>query len=424
MSEEVKKNVLEYIEKNKEELVSSIVKAVQIPSVIGNEQAMAEYMKKKYEEIGLTVAEVQPEYEKIQDHPAFSSSGLSFEGRKNIIGIWEGQEGAPSLTLNGHMDVVSPEPVENWTKDPWGGEIEGNKLYGRGSGDMKAGLMANWFALKALLDMGVKPKGKVLLQSVLEEEAGGAGGTLFCLEEGYLTDGFIATEPHALRLTVAHAGVMYFRVKVLGKTAHAGMAHTGVNAISKMIKIYHALEKLSEKRAKEVYFELFHKGSGQSVHLNLGTLKGGDWASNVPGEAVLECRIGFIPSETRAEIKKLVEKTIWEAAQGDEWLEQHPPEVEWYGWTTEAWNQDPEDPYVQKFKKSAENVLGREVEIAGRAAGNDARFTQYYKRPGLVFGPRCSNMHGPDEYVEIDSVIDTAKVFAAHIIDWCGIEEN
>ncbi|GIN21548.1 ArgE/DapE family deacylase [Siminovitchia fordii] len=424
MTANTKKKVQNYIEEHKDELVKAIVKAVQIPSVIGDENAMANYMKKKYEEIGLKVVEVYPEYEKIQNHPAFSSSGLPFEGRKNIIGIWEGKEEAPSLTLNGHIDVVSPEPVENWTKDPWGGEIEGNKLYGRGSGDMKAGLMANWFALKALLDLGIKPKGKVMLQSVIEEEAGGAGGTLSCLEDGYVTDGFIATEPHALRLTVAHAGVMYFRVRVLGKTAHAGMAHLGVNAISKMYKVYNELEELAEKRAKGVYFELFHKGSGQSVHMNLGTLKGGDWASNVPGEAVLECRVGFIPSETRAEIKELIERTVQEAAKGDEWLEEHPPEVEWYGWTTEAWNQDPEDPYVKAFKKTAEDVLGREVEIAGRAAGNDARFTQYYDKPGLVFGPRCSNMHGPDEYVEIDSVIDTAKVFAAHIIDWCGVEED
>lgn len=412
------------IENNEAELIHEIANVVKIPSVIGNEIKMQEYMKKKYEEIGLKVVEVQPDYEKVKNHPAFSSSGLSFEGRKNIIGIWEGNTEAPSLTLNGHMDVVSPEPMEKWTKDPWGGEIEGNRLYGRGSGDMKAGLMANWFALKTLLDLGIKPKGTVHLQSVLEEEAGGAGGTLSCMEEGYVTDGFISTEPHSMRITVAHAGVMYFRVKVLGKTAHAGLAHLGVNAISKMIKIYNALEDLGEKRAKEVYFDLFHKGSGQSVHLNLGTLKGGDWASNVAGEAVLECRIGFIPSETRAEIQKLVEETVKEAIKGDDWLEQNPPQIEWYGWTTEAWNQDPSDPFVVSFKKTAESVLGREVEIAGRASGNDARFTQYYDKPGICFGPIVGNMHGPDEYVEIDSVIDTAKVLANHIVDWCGIEKN
>lgn len=422
MTTELKKRAQEYIEENKEELIQAVVQAVQTPSVIGNENAMIEFMKKKYEEMGLKIAEVYPEYEKVQDHPAFCSSGLSFEGRKNVIGIWEGSGDAPSLTLNGHVDVVSPEPVENWTRDPWGGEIEGNKLYGRGSGDMKGGLMANWFALKALLDLGIKPKGAVHLQSVIEEEAGGAGGTLACMQEGYVTDGFIATEPHAFRVTVAHAGVLYFRVRVLGKTAHAGMAHLGVNAISKMYKVYNALEELGNQRAKDVYFELFHKGSGQSVHLNLGTLRGGDWASNVAGEAVLEARIGFIPSETRAEIKELVEKTVQEAIKGDEWLEQNPPEIEWYGWTTEAWNQDPEDPYVQSFKKTAEDVLGQEVEIAGRASGNDARFTQYYGKPGIAFGPKCANMHGPDEYVEIDSVIETAKVFAAHIIDWCGVE--
>src|SRR5699024_2447440 len=136
-------------------------------------------------------------------------------------------------------------------------------------------------------------------------------------------------------MTTSHAGIMYFRVKVKGKTAHAGLAHEGVNAISKMYKVFHALEELNKWRSENITFELYEQGSGQAVHLNLGALHAGDWVSTVPGEAVLECRIGFIPGESRKEIKKLIHDTISQAAAHDEWLTNNPPVIEWFGWSTE-----------------------------------------------------------------------------------------
>lgn len=413
-----REQIEQYIDENKEQLVEHIRDAVKIKSVIGNEEEMQEYMKGIYKEIGLEIHEVTPNYSKLADHEAFVDSGIPFEKRKNIIGLYKGTGDGRSLTLHGHVDVVSPNPLEKWSKLPWGGEVEENKLYGRGSADMKAGLIANWFALKTLIDLNVQLKGAVQLHSVIEEEAGGGGGALACLEAGYVTDGYISTEPHNLNVTIAHAGIMYFRIKVIGKTAHAGLAHEGVNAIGKMYKIHHAIEELNQKRAKEIHFELFNKGSGQSVHLNQGTLRAGDWVSNVAGHAVLECRIGFIPGESRKDIKKLIYETVEKVTREDEWLQKNPPEIEWFGWSTEPWYQDPEDEFVQSFVRTASNVLGKQTEIIGRASGNDARFTQYYNKPGICFGPTGSNIHGPDEFVELDSVVNVAKVLANYIVEW------
>lgn len=414
----MQKKIREYIDNNKEELFRTIQEVVRIKSVVGNETEGQEYMKKKFEELNLAVHELEPDFEKLSKHEAFVDSGIPFEGRKNLIGIYNGKKDGKSLTLHGHIDVVPAEPVSNWSMDPWSAEIKGNKLYGRGSADMKSGLIANWFALKTLIDLGYPIAGDVQLHCVIEEEAGGGGGALACLEEGYLTEGYVTTEPHNLNMTISHAGIMYFRVKVVGKTAHAGLAHRGVNAISKMTKIFTALEKVSEWRAENVKFDLYEKGSGQSVHLNLGVLKAGDWVSTVPGEAMLEGRIGFIPGETRADIKKLVHDTILEAVAGDEWMDQHPPILEWYGWSTEPWYQDPEEPFVKLFLENAESVMGRKVNTVGRASGNDARFTQYYGKQGLAFGPVGENMHGPDECVHLDSVVEVTNVLANYIIKW------
>lgn len=416
-------DICNYMEEHKEDFFKTIQELVRTETVVGNEAPGQAFMKQKFEDIGLEIHEVIPDYDKLSRHEAFVDSEIPFDGRKNLVGIHRGSDNGRSLTLHGHIDVVSPGALSNWSMDPWSGDIQDGNLFGRGSADMKSGLLANWFALKTLIDLGYDIKGDVQLHCVIEEEAGGGGGALACMEEGFLTDGYISTEPHNFNMTISHAGIMYFRVKVEGKTAHAGLAHHGVNAIAKMNKIIAALDALNQERAEHVHFDLYEKGSGQSVHLNMGMMQSGDWASTVPGDAVLECRIGFIPGETRKDIKKLVETTVSEAVADDKWLQDHPPEIEWFSWSTEAWYQDPDHPLVTSFKETAEEVMKREVPIIGRAAGNDARFTQNYGRAGICFGPVGHHMHGPDEHVELDSVLEVAKVYANYILAWTKQEK-
>jgi acetylornithine deacetylase len=423
VDEQVKNKVLKGIDKRQDELIDILVKLVRTPSVVGHEGKAQRTISQLYKEAGLKVVRFQADREKIRDHEAFIESDLPYKNRPNIIGIKAAEKGAKSLILNGHIDVVSPEPVNQWTHDPWGAEILSGKLYGRGSADMKGGLTANFMALKTLLDLGLYPKGKVMLQSVIEEEAGGGPGTLGCFLAGYTADGLVITEPHNLRITVAMAGINYFRVKVYGRTAHAGLAHLGVNAIGKMYRIYEALAALDQKRGTEVKFDLFERGSGRSTHLNIGTMKAGDWASTVAGSAELECRISFIPGETMKGIKELVEKTIWEAVKDDPWMQEHSPVIEWYGWHAEPWLQDINAPFVQMFKKTSGEVLGREPEYAGRAAGLDSRFAFYFNMPALCTGPIGENLHGIDECVDLGSVVTLTKILALFILNWCGMEE-
>lgn len=419
---EVQERVCGEVKGMEKEIVKALQKLVRMPSVVGHEAKAQQYMKDLYRSLGLEVIPFQPDIEKVRSHPAFIDTEMPYENRPNIIGTLPGERNSPSIILNGHIDVVSPEPVSAWSHDPWGAEIEGEKMYGRGTGDMKAGLLANFFALKGILKAGFKPRGKVMLQSVIDEEAGGAGGTLACLMEGHTADGMVCTEPHNLNLTIAHAGVNYFRIKVEGKSSHAGLAHLGVNAIGKMYPIYHALIELDEKRGREVHFPLFEKGSGRSCHINIGTMKAGDWPSNVAGSAEIECRIGFVPGEKMDDIKRMIENTVGEVARRDPWLREHSPQVEWFGWKADPWYQDPDHPFVQNFKKAAEGVLGHEVEYIGRAGGIDSRFSQYFDMAAACTGPRANNIHGIDEYVEIPSVIQVTQILAMTVLRWCGYE--
>jgi acetylornithine deacetylase len=419
---ELQERVFAVIDNKEGEIIQTLKELVAIPTQVGNERAGQKYIENLYSGLGLKVTALEVNYEKVRQHVAFVESGFTYAGRPNIIGILEGSPASKSLTLNGHIDVVSPEPIEAWSYSPWQGTVVGQRMYGRGAVDMKAGLVANYFALKCLLAAGLKPQGRLMLQSVIEEEAGGSG-TLACLLGGYTADGLVISEPRP-EITVAMTGVYYFRVKVMGRTAHAGLAHTGVNAIGKITKIYDALVTLDEKRAREKHNPVFEKKYPRSCHLNIGTLKAGDWPSTVAGWAEMECRLSIIPGERIEDVKNEVLEAIRTVVVRDEWLVEHLPEVTWFGWHAEPWQQDPDDPLVVTFKTCAEKVFGTTIETAGRTAGLDTRFASYFNMPALTFGPNGGNYHGVDEYVELGSLMKCIKVLALFIMEWCGIESS
>ena len=420
---ELKIQISKEVDNQKDEIFKTIQKLIRIPSVTGDEGEAQEFIFKLYLSLGLDVKKLIPKKEELIQHQAYVETGLPYnESRPNIIGILPGVGNGRSLILNGHIDVVPPDPIEAWDEDgPWSGKIIGNRLYGRGAADMKSGLIANFFALKTILNLNLQPKGKIILESVIEEEAGGSGGTLALFLAGYKADLMITPEPFELKVITAHPGINYFRVTVLGKTAHAAQSHKGINAIGKLSKIYERLTKLDKERAKRNRYEFFEKLTGRSCNLNIGTFHAGNWASTVAGSATLEARISYLPYETEEGIKKEVRNAIDEVVSKDSWLKEHPPIIEWYGWRALPWVQDHNAFGVKQFLKTASEVLSQKVDVAACTCGLDARFGSYFGVPSLVFGPKGGLLHSSNEYVELDSVIKTIKVLATFIVNWCKV---
>ena len=193
--EEVIQKVFEEIARLEEEMVSTAQQLIRIPSVVGKELEAQKFIEAKLKGIGLKVDTFEAKLDEVKKHEAFIQVPYPYENRPNVVGFLEGSPESPSLILNGHIDVVSPEPLNQWKFNPWGGEIHEGKLYGRGAFDMKGGVIANLFALKAILKSGFKPKGKLIWESVVEEEAGGGGGALACFLKGYKADGMLVPEP-------------------------------------------------------------------------------------------------------------------------------------------------------------------------------------------------------------------------------------
>ena len=408
------------------EIVAFAGALVEEPSVQGEEGAAQRLVEEKMAELGLSVRTVEAnDVPGIESHPEYSETDQSYDGRPNVIGLREGAENGRSLRFNGHVDVVPAGDESLWSFDPYAGDVEDGVLRGRGASDMKGGLAAMLFAVSALERAGIELQGDLVLESVIEEEAGGYGGTLATVldEEAIETDAVVIPEPTDFDTWIANDGVSYFRVTVQGKGAHAAETDAGVNAIGKLVPIFEALSALHDERKSTVHDERFEQWHEHTVSLNLGTMRGGDWVSSVPDEAVLEARISHAPAETREEIHEVVESVVEEAASGDPWLEANPPEIEWFGWRGSSAAIDEDEPIVQTVETVLGDHFDRDTDAKGFPGGIDSRFfVNYADTPALCFGPGAYNIHGTDEYLPVDELLDVTTALAAIAMDWCGYE--
>ncbi|MFX1530294.1 MAG: ArgE/DapE family deacylase [Promethearchaeota archaeon] len=420
---------ISWVRSNQEKLVKLIQDLVKIPSVSGKEGDVQQLIFNKLEELRLNPNYIYPKIETLRKSDDFfettSFTKYGYENRPNVMGILKGTGNGRSICLNGHVDVVSPEPVEHWSYDPWGGEKKDDFIYGRGAADMKAGVASLIFALQALTETETKLKGDVFIETTIDEEDGGIGGCLYMRLTQPKTDAAIIPEPGGNAIVVASAGVMYFRVIVTGTPAHAATAHYGVNAIVKMVPIINALKSLNKKRQKKIryqYVEVDPRMKKKATTLNIGVINAGDWPSTVPALCILECRIGFPPGETREMVMDQIENTINDAANKDEWLRENPPKIEWFGWKARPHEQDPSHPLVKLLEANIKQFTEETPVYSGGSAGLDARFFVHHGIPAVSFGPYGERIHSTDERVSISSTLKTTEIILNTIMDWCGVE--
>ena len=406
------------IDERRDELIQTVADLVRIPSVLGDEGNVQRYVHDHFVGSGLETESWDLD-ERVKTQPNGGDSGVPFAGRPNVTGKRAGAGGGRSLIVNGHIDVVSPEPVSAWTHDPWGAEIVDDKLYGRGAYDMKSGVALNLFLARLLHDLDIPLRGDLTLHSVIEEECTGNGALAASLRDH--ADGCIVTEPHFTAYTRAHLGVIWFRVSVEGKSAHAGHAWQGVNAIVKMAPIVLALRDLNEAMNDEVH--PLWEGIHHPINLNVGVIEGGDWPSTVPGACELRCRVSFFPSMTVEQLKARIESTIKAAADQDEWLREHPPVVTYDGFQTNGVILDDKSDLVAVLQSANEAVTGQRLDANIATAVNDMRYYLFAGVPATCYGAGGGNAHAADEWLDLTTMAPAAKVLAKFIVDWCGAEE-
>ncbi len=396
---------------------------IAYPSLRGIEATAQDFVYTLLAERGYVMDRWTIAVDEIGHHPGFSPVTIDYHQAVNVVGTWRPrQEQGRSLILNGHIDVVPEGPWTMWTHPPYQPHIDGDWLYGRGSGDMKAGLVANIFALDALRRLGYRPAARVHIQSVTEEECTG-NGALACLVRGYHADAAIIPEPEDNRLVRANVGVIWFQVSVQGKPVHVREAGQGANAIEAAYRLIQALRGLEtewnrRKHAYPYFSELDHP-----INFNVGKIHGGDWASSVPAWCTFDARIAIYPGDDPQTMATEIEDCLRAASRDDAFLSNNPPQIDYNGFFAQG--------YVLEEGSEAEHTLAQAHQLSFADALQsfvtpsylDGRvFVIYDGTPCLVYGPVAENIHGFDERVQISSVQRITGTLALFIAAWCGLE--
>jgi acetylornithine deacetylase len=396
---------------------------VRQPSTLGNEQGAQELVFARMKQIGLFAEKWDLDLETLRRHPSFGPLDMSYVNRPNVTAIWPADSsGGRSIIFNGHIDVVSPEPISNWSYGPWDATVEGDWLYGRGAGDMKAGIAAMLLAVEAVRGAGCRLRGDVIVESVIEEECSG-NGALACALRGLRADAAIIPEPHSMQASLATVGVIWFRVRTRGLASHVLAADSAVNAIEKMFTVIACLRELESRLNAEARHP-HYRDIAHPINLNIGIIRSGDWPSTVPSECTLECRLSCLPGVSVAQTQARVRDTVAAGAAQDPWLRDNRPEVEFFGFRAEPSVVDPTSPAMQMLADCHAAIVGAPLAFHPGTATTDQRsFINNLGMPATSYGPVGERIHAGDERVAISSIKQTAQVLALYLLRWCGIAE-
>ncbi|MGE5553564.1 MAG: ArgE/DapE family deacylase [Betaproteobacteria bacterium] len=385
--------------------------------VTGLEGNATEWLQKQLEALGCAVDVFEPNNERLQKYADFTP-GHQYQGRPNVVGVWHGQGGGRSLILNTHIDVVPPGEENEWTYGPFSGAIADGLVYGRGASDTKSGMTISLMAIRLLQSVGFKPRGRVIVEGVVDEEGGG-NGTLACIDRGYTADGAICFEPTEGRLLVAHRGVMSLRIKVFGLAGHAATKwRKGVSAVEKAIRLVRRLQELEHRWLAE-------KSGGllPAPTITVGKFAGGIGPTTIPENCTLEVDVKYLPSEVDEQgqggrVRAEVEAAVLEECRGDAWLSEHLPVFEWFVDVPPSYT-----PVDHPFVVSAREVMaevGGSPELGGFPAGCDARLlTNIGKTPSLIYGPgSLGQAHAVNESLPVEAYLQAIETVALLIGRW------
>jgi acetylornithine deacetylase len=412
------------VQARREDAVSLLQELVRVPSVTGEEGAVGAVVERAFSERGLDVDTWEATREETEPYREHVGEQSSYENRPNVAGTRRGTGDGRSILLGAHTDTVDPGDPAAWEGDPLSGNLEGDLLYGRGSCDMKGGLVTHLIALGALSDLGLALRGDVTVAATVGEENGGLGA-LSTVLRGYRADAAIITEPTRLALVPAQGGSLVFRLKIPGRSAHAAVRDEGVSALEKFVPIFENLRELEQERNGVLSHPLYDSLRNK-VPINIGVVRAGNWASTVPESLVAEGRVGLIPGEEVEPFKDLFSERIATVAERDPWLREHPPGLDWFGGQFAPAEVAPDAPICQAVKKAHERVTGEEPSVEGVPYGADMRlFIRFGDMPCVMYGAGDVNVaHAPDEHISVTELMTAASTLACLLADWCGADEN
>ena len=374
-----------------DEIIQVTRDLVAIPTITHHEGlGVAEYLTKWFTDLGIPVRTYN-----IDDN------------RANFFADFGATSGPGRYMFNGHQDI---KPVDGMTIDPYAGEIRDGRMYGRGTADMKGGIAGVLCAMKALVRAGHTPRGGITFYSDIDEEYGGVDGYYWAKSAGMYDglEGLVSCEPTNLDVQIGNRGAFITAFECMGRSAHSGLAHLGVNAIHNMCTFIMEYLGLPYLNVENPHF-------GHST-VNFEKIEGGLYLSAVP-DRCLSCVDSRIIPETPPELvqQQLDELLARLKKEKDIDIREVPPPEGWrpgqFKLKAEAISAGHELP--KRAAAAVEHVLGRKAVISGCPAITIAMVLIEMGIPAIICGPgSIAQAHTEDEWVEVDQLTAAARIYA------------
>lgn len=337
--------------------------------------------------------------------------------RQNVICYWGPRRFRKSLLLNGNMDTVPAG--KGYVLDPHSGAIRDGKLYGVGAADMKGTLSAYVYALKALVDLGVRIDGRLILEFTVDEEPGGCSefGTAYLLKQGIRARAAIIGKPGTGKISIGNRGGYRFKLTTFGEAVHTGRRvwerkEAGRNAILDMARAILALEDM------EIPFKPARAFPGRSPVMTFPTKISGGFAINtVPDQCVAYGDVRLMPGNSDKQVKIWIREKLTSIASLRYELEDllFVPAVEI----------DRKEEIVEVLARQARQILNFSPKIEGSGPWGDAWMLVTNDIPTVSgFGPDGEGYHGVNEWVDLESLRSVTEIYARLIVDYLGIREK
>jgi len=416
-----------WVEQNRRAILDLNRSLVSIPSENrypnGDEKEVQEFVERHLEDLGCETDVFLPtDVPGLAEHPAYLG-GRNYEGRPNVVGRREGTGGGRSILFSGHMDTV-PRGEDPWSVDPFSGTVESGKQYGLGIFDMKGGMAAAMMALRALNELGVGLEGDVTIETVVDEEFGGANGTLACRLRGYEADVAIVPEPSNLAICPRNQGGSMFRVSFEGKPGRSFGGEELVNpvyAAARFLEVFREYEAYHREKKPASRFFANDPGLPAYVQGVRATPVDLPLYDRVPGRCTIDVWIQCYPETSEEKLRQDFVTFVEERATGDEILSEVEPRIEKLIRFLPGTGIPEDHEIVDVATRVAGRIYPDGLPVEGAPFACDSFvFNLYSDTPALIWGPKGKNAHAPDEYIEVEAFMDLVKLYALTMTEWCG----
>lgn len=390
-----------------------LVDLIRLPSVTGDEEAVVRRIADWLSAGGAELDYWYDSIAKLVNDPAYPGHEVERAWVPVVAGLIRGARPGPTVVLTGHIDVVPPGDYSQWHLDPFSGARDGDRIYGRGASDMKAGIVA---ALEAFETFARGPRdfpGRVAFIAVPAEEDSGLG-TLAAIRRGWKADAAIIPEPTCRgglpELVVAHAGAMSCLIEISGLGAHASDRLCGESALDHYL-IVHQLLRQAETELNAAEQHPLMRRLALPYATNIGVIQGGSWSSSVMDRLEVQVRVGVALGETITEAQTRFERTLREGVQAHEWLRKHPPILHWKALGFGSAQTPIGHPLIDCLADAGELIFNERPNIVAAPYGCDmAAWTRLAETPTVLYGPgELEQAHAANEWVSLGTTERVAR---------------